>query len=184
MNVYDWDNTIYRGDSTFGLVLYAYRKRPKSLLSLPRTLWCGLLYVLHIKPKLWFKENLYHMFTFFPDMENFVDDYTASHLDRVKDWYKLQQKEDDVVISASPEFLISSFCKKVGIKTVMASKVDIQTGSMMDLIVMGKKKVRRFYELYPNTVIDEFYSDSRSDDPLAKISKQAYLVKGNERKEW
>ena len=51
MNVYDWDDTIYRGDSIFGLVLYSYTHRPKTLLSIPRTAVCGLLFVLHIMKK-------------------------------------------------------------------------------------------------------------------------------------
>ena len=63
-----------------------------------------------------FKSNLYRMFRYVEDMEKVVEDYTSSHLDHVKQWYKDSQKEDDVVISASPEFLIQSFCKKVGIK--------------------------------------------------------------------
>ncbi len=184
MNVYDFDDTIYRGDSTFGMVLYAFRKRPKCLLSIPRTAFFGLGYVLHICKKLTFKQNLYHMFTYIDDMEDFVEEYTSSHLDHIKDWYKETQREDDVVISASPEFLIKSFCQKIGIRYVMASKVDMCTGIYDGINCHGEEKVRRFYEMFPNGQIEEFYSDSYSDTPLAKISKKAYLVKGDERKNW
>jgi len=184
MNVYDWDDTIYRNDSTVGLVFYCYRKRPKTLLSVPRTAVCGLLYGLRILPKQTFKENLFHMFTFVDDMENLVEEYTESHMDHVKDWYKSQQKEDDVVISASPEFLIRSFCRRVGIENVMASPVDMHTGKYSGENCHGKEKVRRFYERYPEGKIEEFYSDSKSDTPLAEISEKAYLVKGDERIPW
>ena len=184
MNVYDWDDTIYRGDSTFGMVRYAYIHRPKTLLSIPRSAACGLLYVLKLMPKQTFKENLFHMFTMIPDMEAFVDEYTTSHLDHVKDWYKQQQKEDDLVISASPEFLIRSFCEKVGIKQVMASPVDLHTGKYSGKNCHGEEKVLRFRAVYGETPIQEFFSDSKSDTPLAKISEKAYLVNGDERKEW
>ena len=184
MNVYDWDDTIYRGDSTFGMVKYAYTHRPKTLLSIPRTAVCGLLFVLKLMPKQTFKENLFHMFTLIPDMETFVDEYTSSHLDHVKNWYKEQQKDDDLVISASPEFLIRSFCDKVGIKHVMASPVDLHTGKYNGQNCHGEEKVLRYRSVYGETPIQEFYSDSRSDTPLAKISEKAYLVKGDERKEW
>ena len=103
MNVYDWDNTIYRGDSTFGFVLFLYRKHPLTLVSIPRTALCGLLYGIRIMPKLVFKQNLYHMFVYVKDMEQAVEQFTSTHLDHVKDWYKSNQREDDVVISASPE---------------------------------------------------------------------------------
>ncbi|MBR2768978.1 MAG: haloacid dehalogenase-like hydrolase [Solobacterium sp.] len=184
MNVYDWDDTIYRGDSTFGLVLYSYAHRPKTLLSIPRTAVCGLLFVLHIMKKQTFKENMYHMFTFVDDMEDFIEEYTSSHLDHIKDLYRQRQREDDLVISASPEFLIRSFCEKAGIKACMASPVNMHTGKYEGLNCHGKEKVRRFYEKYPDGKIQEFYSDSYSDTPLAEISEKAYLVKGDTLKEW
>ena len=184
MNVYDWDDTIYRGDSTMGMVLYAWGHRPKTLLSIPRTAVCGLLFVLRLMPKKTFKTNLFHMFTLIDDMEEFVEEYTSSHLDHVKDWYKEHQKEDDVVISASPEFLIRSFCDKVGIRTVMASPVDMHTGIYSGENCHGEEKVRRYRKVFGDAPIEEFYSDSKSDAPLARLAAKAYLVTGDERKEW
>ncbi len=184
MNVYDWDNTIYRGDSTFGFVLYLYKNYPMTLISIPRTAVCGLLYGVRIMPKLTFKQNLYHMFVFVKDMDRAVDDFTSSHLDHVKQWYKDAQKEDDVVISASPQFLISSFCKKTGITVCMASDVDMKTGKYNGLNCHGKEKVRRFYEMFKDGIIESFYSDSLSDSPLAEIAKEAFLVKGDKLIKW
>ena len=184
MNVYDWDDTIYRGDSTFGMVGYAYVHRPKTLLSIPRTAICGLLFVLHLMPKLTFKQNLYHMFVFIPDMDQFIEEYTSSHLNHVKQWYLDQQKPDDLVISASPEFLIRSFCTKIGISNVMASKVDMHTGKYDGLNCHGVEKVRRFHEVYPDQKVENFYSDSRSDTPMAKLAEHAWLVNGDERRPW
>ncbi len=184
MNVYDWDDTIYRGDSTMGMVLYAYSHGPKTLLSIPRTAVCGLLFVLHLLPKKTFKQNLFHMFTLIDDMDEFVEEYTSSHLDHVKDWYKKAQKEDDVVISASPEFMIKSFCDKVGIKTAMASPVDMHTGIYSGENCHGEEKVRRYREVFGDAPIGKFYSDSKSDAPLARLAENAYLVKGDTLEEW
>ena len=184
MNVYDWDDTIYKGDSTFGFVKYLYVKYPKTLLSIPRTAVCGLLFVFKIMPKLTFKQNLYHMFTFVDDMETAVDEYTSSHMNHVKQWYLDQQKEDDIVISASPEFLIHSFCEKAGIHEAMASLVDMHTGKYNGINCHGEEKVRRFYEKHDGETIDAFYSDSLSDTPLANIAKKAYIVKQNNIHPW
>ncbi len=184
MNVYDWDNTIYRGDSTFGFVRFCYAKRPKSLMNLPRTLFFGILYGLHIVPKLVFKENLYRMFSYIDDMEQTVDEFTSSHMDHIKPFYRERHREDDVVISASPEFLIRSFCEKAGIRTCMASRVDIRTGKYSGLNCHGEEKVVRFREVFPDGTVGEFYSDSRSDDPLARLADEAWLVKGDELKPW
>ena len=35
-------------------------------------------------------------------------------------------------------------------------------------------------EAYPETQIDRFYSDSKSDTPLAKLAQSAFLVTGDE----
>ena len=184
MNVYDWDNTIYRGDSTFGFVRWLYVHRPKTLLSVPRTALFGLLYGVKAVKKQTFKENLYHMFTYVEDMEKAVDEYTSSHLGHVKQWYKDAQKEDDLVISASPEFLIRAFCDKVNIRDCMASEVNMHNGKYKGLNCHGKEKVRRFRESYGNREIEKFFSDSRSDSPLAEISDEAYLVKGDNLSPW
>lgn len=184
MNVYDFDNTIFQGDSTFRFVLWLYCHRPKTLLSLPRTMLYGLLYGLHVVPKLTFKENLYHMFVYVADMDKAADTFVGSHLSHVKTWYAAQQSEDDVVISASPEFMISRFCNALGIRYVMASKVDMHSGKYSGINCHGTEKVRRFRERFGDKQIEKFYSDSLSDSPLAAISHKAYLVKGDELCHW
>lgn len=184
MNVYDWDNTIYRGDSTCDFVLWLYVHRPATLLSVFRTAACGLLYGMHVMSKLTFKQNLYHMFVFVKDMDQTADEFVNTHMDHVKKWYLEQKREDDMVISASPEFTIQRFCHQLGIKDVMASVVDPRTGKYTGLNCHGAEKVRRFKEKASSCVIEEFYSDSFSDTPLAELAQKAYLVKGNSRLAW
>ena len=48
----------------------------------------------------------------------------------------------------------------------------------------GAEKARRLHEAYPDAQIAEFYSDSRSDSPLAELAEHAYLVHGQERTPW
>ncbi len=184
MNVYDFDKTIYRGDSTAGLVLYCFQKRPLCLLSLPRTGICGLLYLLGIMKKKTFKQNLFHMFAYIPDSREVIEAFIASHKDHIKEWYLRQQKEDDVIISASPEFLIIPFCRALGIDAVMASPVELSTGRYRGENCHGEEKVKRFFKVFPDGKIDEFYSDSYSDAPLAGLAAKAYLVKGDILKDW
>lgn len=184
MNVYDFDKTIYRGDSTLHFLIYTFQHCPKTLCNLPRLVGCGLCYVLHLMPKLTFKQNMYHMFVYIDDMDVLVDGFIESHKKNIKEWYFKQQKEDDVVISASNEFIIRPFCNAIGIKYAMASIVDPRNGKYEGLNCHGEEKVRRFYEMFPNGKIDEFYSDSYSDSPLAKLAKKAYLVKGDQLLPW
>lgn len=184
MNVYDFDNTIYRGDSTFHFILWLFRRRPRTLLSLPRTGVCGFLYVIGKMDKLRFKQNLYHMFVYVKDMEAAVQEFADSHMDHIKEWYREQQREDDLVISASPEFLIRAMCCRAGIHHVMASRVDMHSGIYDGLNCHGEEKVRRYGSRYRGVRPEGFWSDSLSDSPLACISGKAWLVKGDKRSPW
>ena len=183
MNVYDFDNTIYRGDSTADLVRYLWTHYPATLRNLPRTAVLGLLYGLRIVPKMTFKKNMYRMFSYAGDMDRIVAEFIQSHKKNIKSWYYEQQRPDDLVISASPEFVIKPFCEAIGIRYAMGSEVNWQTGRCGPNC-HGTEKVRRFYEMYPNGKIEQFYSDSYSDSPLAEIADEAYLVKGDQRIPW
>jgi phosphoserine phosphatase len=47
-----------------------------------------------------------------------------------------------------------------------------------------REKPVRFRAQYPDAEITKFYSDSRSDDPMAHIAKQAFMVRGNHITPW
>ena len=175
MNVYDFDNTILRGDSTARFYVYCLVRTPKMLLRLPRLVW-GALFVLK-KDKQRFKQDMFGFLNDLDDPEGTVKAFWDKNIRRVKPFY-LQKKDDtDVIISASPEFLVRPAMARLGRATVLASPVGVHSGIYQGFNCHGAEKVRRFRELFPVAEIDEFYSDSLSDEPLAKMAKKAYLVK-------
>lgn len=184
MNVYDFDETIYDGDSTRDFVFYLIKKYPKTCVVLPRVGYQGVRYVLKSIDKTKFKESVYAMFQIIPNIEKEVNMFVDTHMHCIKRWYVEQQKEDDVIISASPEFLLKPFTDKLRIKHLIASKVNPKTGTYDGLNCYGAEKVIRFEKEFNKNDIDCFYSDSYSDDPMAKLAKEAYLVKGNQLEKW
>ena len=60
----------------------------------------------------------------------------------------------------------------------------MKTGKFTGENCKGQEKVKRFRKKYGNAVIDDFYSDSLSDLPLARIAKRAFLVKKGKIREW
>ena len=54
-NIYDFDDTIYIGDSTKDFILYCLKKYPKTMLSMFATAWAFLLFMLGIYTKTKFK---------------------------------------------------------------------------------------------------------------------------------
>ena len=180
MNVYDFDKTIYDGDSTADFILWCIRKNPGlAVRFLPGAAAFGG-YLLKLCSKTYFKEKFYGFLIRVPHVEQWVEEFWDEHLKNIKEWYLIRQREDDVIISASPEFLLRPACQRLRISHLLASVVDKDTGMYYGVNCHGEEKVRRFRKAFPHAVIDEFYSDSLSDAPLANLAKRAYLVKGDD----
>lgn len=181
MNTYDFDNTIFRGDSTVRFWLYCLRTRPRSFRALPRTAWHGLRFALRAEEKTAFKQRFFSFLAFLPDREQALREFWAANFSRLKTWYR--PEPEDVIISASPEFLLQPVCDRLGVRLI-ASRVDPDTGEYTGLNCHGAEKVRRFRERFGDASPDRFYSDSLSDTPMARLAAQSFLVKGDRILPW
>lgn len=184
MNVYDFDGTIYDGDSTRDFYLYCLSKKPVLILKAVYHFSGFPLYFMGLKTKTRAKERFYGFLKSLSSAEKLLEDFWNKNIYKIKPWYYTLQKEDDIIISASPEFIVKPACRRIGIKTVMASCVDIKYGSYSGVNCHGKEKVRRFYEAFPGGKIDCFYSDSKNDTPLAEEAGKAFFVNKNKIIEW
>lgn len=184
MNAYDFDKTVYYGDSTADFYLFCL-KRHKKIITLAPSLFGAFVkfYVFKKGTKTEFKEKMYR-FLAFCDTEKDVKDFWKEYIGNIKPFYLEQKKDDDVIISASPEFLLKPVCERLKIKNLIASKVNMQSGKYTGVNCHGKEKVKRFYEAFPNGKIDSFYSDSYSDSPLAEIADKAFMVDGDKIESW
>ena len=183
VNVYDWDKTIFPVDSTAAFCRWCVRRHPSVLLH-----FIGLLPILPAflsgrLPKTRFKERLYGFLRRIPDIDAEVQAFWDANFHRIHRWYLEQMRPDDIVISASPEFLISVPAERLGVR-LLASRVDRKTGKTTGENCWGPEKVKRLREAYPDVTIANFYSDSHSDDPLAQLADRAYLVRGSELLDW
>ena len=184
MNVFDFDKTIYDGDSTVDFWKYCLKKHPATKKHLIHTAFNGIRFGLGIMEKTAFKEDFYSFLSEIDDIDQTLVEFWDEHEIKIKDWYLQMQKEDDIIISASPEFLLKPICDKLGIKYMMASRVNSKTGKYTGTNCHGQEKVRRYKEKFAGRQIHEFYSDSYSDTPLAKLAFDPILVKGNEFEPW
>ena len=184
MNVYDFDKTISFHDSTKKFYFFCIKKKPSLLRFLPMQGYYAIKYALKIMPKTRFKEKFYRVFSGIPDIDSFVEEFWKENMGEIKDWYRKNRRDDDVVVSASPEFLLAPICKEIGVATLIASRVDKKTGKYTGENCYGEEKVPRFREIFGDAEIEEFYSDSYSDTPLAKLAKRAYIVKEEEISDW
>jgi len=183
MNVYDFDRTIYDGDSSIDFYLFVLCRKPYLIALFPLQAWGAALYFLGIHSKEKMKE-LYFIFTRFIPVQRTVLSFWDKNCKKIKSWYMRQKQDSDVIISASPDFLLEPLvCSYLGV-TLIASRFDESTGKYIGKNCFGEEKVVRLYSIYPAAAIDNFYSDSHADTPLAHIAKNAFLVHGNIIIEW
>lgn len=93
-------------------------------------------------------------------------------------WYLERKKPDDVIISASPDFIVRPACERLGIGHLIATTVDPHTGEFLSENNRGEEKVRRFKAEFGNAPIEHFYSDSLSDAPMARLAAHSFFVRG------
>lgn len=111
------------------------------------------------------------------DSEEFAVSFWKARHGKIKSWYLEIKLKNDVVVSASPEFLLHPICMRLGIEPPIATQVDSMSGKIHGRNCKGKEKIRRFAERFPEGKIQYFYSDSLSDAPLAKLAAKAFFVK-------
>lgn len=181
MNVYDFDNTIYDGESVIDFFLF-YCKKDKSLIKYIPSVFIAL--IKYKMGRITIEQALSKygeaVGSFYRDNAQIDEDMVVfwdTHMHKIKPFYKEIQTDNDLIISGSPEFSLEIICKRLGIKRYIGSIIE-RDGSIPRLCIR-EAKVKAFFEEYPDAEIENFYTDSINDIPLIEISKNAYLVKGN-----
>lgn len=182
MDVYDFDGTLYKGDSTRDFLLWCLRRYPSVALTLPKTAAMALAcFGAGAVDKTTFKSALYRFLPRVPFIEQEVARFWEANEARIEG--PCNPQPGDLVISAGPEFLLRDVCAKRGLKLI-ASQVDPYSGKTLGPNCSNDEKVRRFRQAFPEEAINDFYSDSHNDDPLANMAKRAFLVKDGALHPW
>ena len=179
MKGYDFDKTIYKKDSSTEFFIYMIFSRPYLLLFAPWYLIVLALYGMKLLSKKRTKECLFFFVPWFSNIEKIVDKFWARNANKIQEWYTIQKQEDDIIISASLGFIIKPVMDMLNIKNWIATNYSVKTGKIYGDNCYGEAKKIEFERLYKNKKLEAFYSDSLSDLPMMRISKQAYLVKGD-----
>lgn len=183
VNVYDFDKTILPYDSTEAFVRWCARRYPRAMLRSAAAAPLLPLWAVGRSSKTEVKQAVFRFLTRIPDVRAEVEEFWRVNLPNINDWYLWQKKPDDIVISASPEFLLRPAADALGFRLI-ASRYSPYTGLAEGANNDGAEKVRRLREAYPDAEIAEFYSDSLHDAPLARLADCAWLVKGDALAPW
>ena len=196
--VYDFDKTIYGGETGTDFLIFYMKKKPLKVFLFGISFVKDILLFLFKKIKL--KELKGSYFKFLSDestdeVEKLANEFWEKRASKVYGWVPNEiienKKETDyvIVISASPLFLIDSFVKKLGFTHAFGTimETEVRNGEKYYLPkVVGEncknvekvKVINRWAEKEGiKYKIIKFYSDSIMDKPLFDIAEKKYWIK-------
>lgn len=183
MNVYDFDNTIYNGETIVDFYFFCAKKKPTLFKYLPLCFYMLIKYKLgrisisELEKKAGkYAKKILLMFS--EPLDDTIKSFWDANDYKIKSFYLQKQKSDDIIISASCGFILREIFSRLGITRYMCSEIDLKSGEILS-ICYHSNKPNIFKKNYPTEEIDEFYTDSSADMPMVQLSKKAFIVKGN-----
>lgn len=184
MNVYDFDETIFFGDAENRFFAYMFEQKGFGRYRLMYR-WNELLFKLKLRSKTKSRENEYSILKKVPDIDALLEDFWNRNEQYMKPWYAKVRRDDDIIATGTPGFLMEPMMKRLGIRYMVSTAMDKHTGKIDGIFAIGEEKAKVFRRQFPDAEIDAFYSDAWSDHFMAELAKKAYIVKGDgELTEW
>ena len=178
MNVYDFDGTIFPGDCSIGFCFWCMKRHPKMYFTFfPKAVKNLILRKLGKMPEYLMQRKFFGYLTLIDDFDEQIERYWDKNEKKISDWYLKQKKPDDLIISASPTCIIEPIANRLGVN-FMATEFDRQYGVFLNNHMYAKEKAQYMIDNgFP--LIENFYSDSLADTPLALCAEKAHLVINN-----
>ena len=177
MNAFDFDNTVFRPDSSHAFCMYCLRRYPRMMFRNVSANVSPLVAFLSGKntDAAPLKERIFSFLQYIPDVDSLVQDFWAQNHDGFQPWYLEMKQQTDVLISASPEFLLRPAAEYLGVNLI-ATPMDPHSGRILGRNCHDQQKLVRFRQEYPDASVEAFYSDSLTDAPMAEIAERAFFV--------
>ena len=185
MNAYDWDRTVFRNDTTAGFFLFCCRRYPEVRRFIPLATKIALRHLSGKPPLPEQKRAYYRYLALVPNVDEAVRAFWDENAKLIgPPAMPCDPLPGDVIVSASAEFLLRSICESRG-WLLIGTVLDPKTGEQTGIDCYGEEKVRRFRERFgEDASIENWYSDSTSDAPMARLARNAFLVKPGGTKPW
>ena len=178
MNVYDFDGTIFPGDCSIGFALWCMRRHPKLWFTyFPRAIKAFIQYKRGKIQNYTLQMEVFSYLTHLDDFEEQIERYWDRNQKKISSWYLAQKRPDDLIISASPLCIIEPIAERLGI-SCMATEYDRELGVLINNLMYATEKSLYMID-HGLPMIENFYSDSLADTPLALCAEKAHLVTNN-----
>lgn len=182
MNVYDFDNTIYNGETAMDFYIFCLAKKPSLIRYMPLMLTMlakyklGKISVAELEAKA--AKYAAKILLSVDGTKNAVSEFWDKNEHKIKKLYLERKRKDDIIISASCGFILHEICTRLGIKNLICSEINTDTGELEQVCFNTNKPVM-LKKFFPDAAVDNFYTDSLNDLPMIELAENAYLVKKN-----
>lgn len=175
MNVYDFDGTIFPADCSIEFCAWCMNRHPKLWFTFFPKAVRNLIQRKRGKiSETLMQRKFFSYLMLIDDFDEQIERYWDKNEKRIAAWYLAQKRPDDLIISASPACIIEPIAKRLGVN-FMATDFDREYGVFLDNMMYAKEKARYIMD-HGFPVIENFYSDSLADTPLALCAEKAHLV--------
>ena len=179
MQAFDFDNTIYKGESAFDFALFAFKKNKRFILY---TFPLIRLLIKYKRCKMTpdeFTDELNKYIYIIVGNKALIEDLVVEFWSIYDKNLYLNMLEkihfNDVIVTTCPNFIMKGIQKRLRTKNILCTDVDLKRGKI-NYLNFGDNKVRLFKKKYPNRIIKNLYTDSYNDKPFMEFSKNVYLV--------
>ena len=157
IDVYDFDGTIYNGDSTIDFFIYAIKKKKRLIRYLPKISFFLLLKIFRLVSTKKFKEVYFSFLKEINNQNEFVKEFWKIKEEKINSFFLRNVNENKIiyVISASPEFLLKPYLSKFKNVKLIATKMD-KNGKIEGENCKGEEKVKLLHKEEKDFTIENF----------------------------
>ncbi len=175
MNVYDFDGTIFPTDCSIGFCFWCMKRHPKMWFTFaPKAIKNIILRKIGRIPEYQMQREFFGYLRLVDDFDEQIERYWDKNEKKIASWYLKQKRPDDLIISASPDCIIGPIAKRLGVNFI-ATEFNRKYGVFLNNLMYAQEKAQYIID-HGFPMIDNFYSDSLADTPIALCAEKAYLV--------
>ncbi len=178
--VYDFDGTLYRGDSTRDYIFYCISENKRILLSAWRMIPVLTGFLFH-RDLARLKSGIFRIlcrhFDLSREAERFwKDPETIARL--YPDLIRHEPDRINIICSASPDFELAYPFRMLGADSLICTRWDEKKKQIIGSNCKSQEKIRRIREQYGNVPVEEMYTDDDvADGPLLSLAEKGFILK-------
>lgn len=182
MNVYDFDGTILHGDTEDYFREYVYKNFKLKLKHRIELRFFDVLWKLKLISPQTYRTHTYPYICYIPNLDKVIIDFWNEHEKDIFSYFYKVHHDDDVVVSATPRILLEEIMKRLKVKTLIATELDLKTGKIVGKLCRGKEKVVRYNKVFNKQPFENYYFDQDHDMYLMEYAKNGYRIYDGELK--